>query len=173
MNRDSLTPDLHERARMLIALSGPQEISTRDQSWLAAHLDSCASCREFAERTRETIRALRASPVMASANLVSATRARVRQRSQELHRRQERLRVIWVCSAAVTVCTAVNTLLLWRGVAWAIDQWANQQWLPSGLSAPLWMTVFLVFCFMPALVTGILLLARGTYFTDHTGSYQD
>jgi uncharacterized membrane protein YcjF (UPF0283 family) len=110
---------------------------------------------------------------MASANLVSATRARVRQRSQELLRRQERLRVIWVCSAAVTVCTAVNTLLLWRGVAWVIDQWANQQWLPSDLSAPLWMTVFLLFCFMPALVTGILLLARGTYFADHAGSYQD
>jgi predicted anti-sigma-YlaC factor YlaD len=149
---------------MLIALSGPEEVSNAERSWLAAHLESCGACREFAENTGETIRALRVIPIMASGTLVSATRARVRQRAQQLQRHRERLRVIWVCCTAVTLCTAVNTAILWRGFAW-LGQYAR-------FSAPVWETVFAPLCLMPAIVTGILLLARGTHLADHNGSFQ-
>jgi predicted anti-sigma-YlaC factor YlaD len=155
---------VHERARRMIALSGPEGFSGTEQSWLRAHLESCGECGAFAERVGETIRSLRAIPVTAEGSLVSATRARVRERARALRRRQERLRVIWVCCAAVTLCTAFSTIVLWRGLAWMGEQ--------AQLAAPVWEIGFLALCLMPALVTGILLLARGTYFADHEDSFQ-
>ena len=163
----------HERARMIIALS--DAVSGADQTWLAAHLESCASCREFADSTGETIRSLRAMPVMASAGLVSTTQARVRQRAQELRRRRERLHVILVCSAAVTLCTAVSTALLWRGFAW-LSEWAGQQlgqqWMSQAGMSAIWEIGFVALCLMPTIVAGVVLLARGTYMADHNGTFQ-
>jgi hypothetical protein len=157
--------DLHERARLLIALSGSDEVSIVEQSWLAAHLESCVPCREFAENSRETVRSLRAIPITAGASLMSATQMRMRQRAQELQRQQERLWVIWVCCAAVTLCTAFTTVVIWRGF-----EWIGQQ---ARLSAPVWEACFVAFCLMPAILAGILLLARGTHLVDSNNSYQE
>ncbi len=158
-----MNTDLHERARLLIALSGPEGIAREEQVWLAAHLDACVSCREFAENSRETVRALRAIPFTADEMLVSTTKKRVRERAQELQRREERLRLVWVCCAAVSLSAAFTTAVLWRGFAWMGQQ--------AGLSAPVWEVPFAVLCFMPGIVTGILLLARGTHLVDRNGSY--
>lgn len=160
-----MNADTHERARLLIALSGPEETPGAEQAWLAAHLESCAACREFAERSRETVRALRAIPVTAGASLVSATQMRVRQRALELQREHERLWVISVCCVAVTLCTALSTAMLWRGFAWLGEQ--------ARLAAPVWEAGFVAFCLMPAVVTAILLLARGTCLADRNGSWQE
>ena len=149
---------------MLIALSGTEEGSNPEQSWLAAHLESCEPCREFAENSREAVRSLRAFPVTAAGSLVSATQMRVRQRAQELQRRQEWLRVIWVCCSAVTLSTAFTTAILWRGFAWMGQQ--------ARLSAPVWEIGLMAFCLMPAILAGILLLARGTHLANHNGTYQ-
>lgn len=153
---------LHERARMLIALSGPEGLSAEDQGWLAAHMESCTLCREFAENSRETIRALRTVSVTADSNLVSATQKRVRQRALELQRQQERLWVIWVCSVAVTLGTLFTTALLWGGFVWLGQQ--------TRLVDPIWQIGFMALGMMPAIVAGIVLLARGTYMADHNGS---
>ncbi len=160
-----MNADLHERARLLIALSGPEGFSNAEQSWLAAHLESCAPCREFAENARETIRSLRAVSITAGGSLVSTTQMRVRQRAQELQRRQERLWVVCVCCAAVTLYAAFTTAVLWRGFAWMGEQ--------ARLSAPVWEIGFVAFCWMPAILVGILLLARGTHLADRNGSYQE
>jgi nitroreductase len=157
--------DVHERARMLIALSGPEEIPGAEQSWLAAHLESCAACREFAENSRETIRSLRAIPITAGASLVSVTQIRVRQRAQELQHRHERMWVISICCAAVTLCTALTTVLLWSGLAWVGQR--------VQLSPPLWEIPFAALCFMPGLLVGIFLLARGTHLTHGNGRYHE
>jgi hypothetical protein len=160
-----MNDDLHERARMLIALSGPEEVPSAEQSWLAGHLESCASCRGFAEKSRQTIQSLRAIPITAGARLVSTTQMRVRQRAQELQRRQERIWVISICCTAVTVGTAFSTALLWGGLAWLGQQ--------VRLSPPVWEIPFAVLCLMPGLVAGMFLLARGTHLADRNGSYQD
>lgn len=160
-----MNTDLHERARLLIALSGPEGASNAEQSWLAGHLGSCALCREFAENSHETIRSLRAIPITAGTGLVCATQMRVRERVQELRHRQERLWVIWVCCAAVTLCAAFTTAVLWFGFAWLGEQ--------ARLSAPVWEIGFVVFCLMPAVLAGILLLAKGTYLADHDGAYDE
>jgi hypothetical protein len=154
----------HERARLMIALSGPEGLSSAEQSWLALHLESCPPCRVFAQNSRETIRSLRGIPITASERLVSKTQMHVRQRAEELQRQQERLWVICACCAAVTLSTAVTTMALWRGFAWMGRQ--------ARLSAPVWEGGFVVFCLMPPVLAGIFLLARRTFLADHNDSYQ-
>jgi len=165
MNTDLMNSDPHERARVMIALSGREDVSNRERSWLAAHLESCPSCREFAESTRESIRSLRRIPITASARLISTTQMRVRQRALELQRQTERFWVICACCAAVTVCSGVTAALLWRGFAWIGQQ--------ASFPMPVWEGGFVVIYLMPAVLVGILLLSRGTFLADHDRSYQD
>ncbi len=165
--------DTHERARKLIALASPEAagneaFSLSDQAWLAKHLESCSSCRAFAENARGTIHALRAIPMAAERSLISTTQLRVRRRALELQHQRERLWLVSVSCAAVTLFALLTSVALWRGFAWL---GARAQLAPS-----VWQVGFVVVCIMPALVTGILLLARDTHFgahlADHTGSYQ-
>ena len=159
-----MSSDAHERARSLIALAGPEALPGADQTWLAAHVETCEACRAFAENTRETIHALRAIPIAADRSLVSTTQMRVRRRALELQRHRERLWLVSVSCTAVTLCALLSTVALWRGFAWA---GAQAQLAPS-----IWQVGFLVFCVTPALVAGVLLLLRGTHLADHTGSYE-
>jgi hypothetical protein len=100
--------------------------------------------------------------------LVSTTQMRVRHRALELQRQRERLWLVSVSCIAVTLCALFSSVALWRGFAWLGER--------AQLAAPVWQVGFLVFCVMPALVAGILLLARGTHFDSHlagqTGSYR-
>jgi hypothetical protein len=164
---DAMKFDDHERAGMMIALSraggfsgepSRAESAGEDRAWLAEHLESCMPCREFAEKSRDTVRALRGISIAAGGDLVSATRMRVRRRAVELQRQRERLWVVCVCSAAVTFSAATSTLVLCGGLAWMGQ--------PARLSGLVWATGWAVFSLMPAVVVGILLLARGTYFAD-------
>lgn len=156
----------HERARLMVALlspasSGPEEFSQAEQSWLAAHLESCRPCRAFAENAREAVRSLRATPVAATGHLVSATQMRVRQRAAELQIQRERLWVVCACCAAVTLCSAATAAVGWLGFAWMGQQ--------ARVAAPLWEGGFIVFYFMPAVGAGLVLLAHGIHMSDHPG----
>jgi predicted anti-sigma-YlaC factor YlaD len=152
--------DIHERARLLIALSGPDGLSKAEQNWLDDHLGSCSSCRKFVETSGEMVRALRAIPVATNWSLVATTQRRVRQRAQELQLHHERLRLVCVCCGAVAFGTASTTAVLWRGFAY-IGQHAR-------LSPSAWAVPFAVFCLMPGILAGILLLARGAHLGDHS-----
>ena len=167
--------DPHERARMLIAFSGPAspspagspeaELSNADQSWLAAHLDSCPACYKFAENARETIRSMRGIPVTAGSSLVIKTQMRVRQGAARLQQQQERLWIICACCAAVTLCSAVTTAVLWQGFAWAGRE--------AGFPAPIWQGGFALFYLLPAVLAGIFLLSRGTFLADHNTTHEN
>ena len=159
-----MSTDAHERARKLIALAGPEALSGADQTWLAAHMETCASCRAFAENARETIHALRAIPIAAERSLVSTTQMRVRRRALELQRQRERRWLVSVSCAAVTLCALLSAAALWRGFEWLGER--------AQLAPLIWQVGFFVFCVTPALVAGVLLLARDTHLADHTGSYE-
>jgi len=156
--------DAHERARNLIAWAGPEALSSADRAWLAAHVETCASCRTFAENAVATIHALRAIPIAAERSLVSTTQMKVRRRALELQSQRERFWLVSVSCTAVTLCALLSTFALWRGFAWV---GARAQLAPS-----IWQVGFLVFCVTPALVAGVLLLLRGTHLADRTGSYE-
>jgi predicted anti-sigma-YlaC factor YlaD len=153
----------HDEARELIALG--DDLSDAQQSRLRTHLQECAACRVYAEAAGRAVRALRSQPLAADSALVQATQMRVRARAMELQRQQERLWVICVCCAAVTLGTAFTTAVLWRGFAWIGQQ--------TQLPGPVWQIGLLALGLMPAIVAGILLLAQGTYLADHNGSLQD
>jgi predicted anti-sigma-YlaC factor YlaD len=165
--------DAHEQARKLIALSGAEAPSANQLSdqqssnaWLAAHLETCASCRAFAENAAETIHGLRAIPIAAERSLVSTTQLRVRRRALELQRQRERMWLVAVSCTAVTLGALLSTFALWRGFEWL---GARAELAPS-----VWQVAFLVFCMMPALLAAILLLAsdKDRHLPDHTDSYQ-
>jgi predicted anti-sigma-YlaC factor YlaD len=164
--------DVHERARQLIAVAGPEALSAADppsgeqstNAWLSAHLAACASCRAFAENVAHTIHSLRAIPIAAGRSLVSTTQLRVRQRALELQRQRERLWLVSVCCAAVTFCALLGTVALWWGFAWLGAR--------AQLAASVWQAGFLVFCLMPALVAALLLLAKDKHLADRTDSYR-
>jgi hypothetical protein len=52
---------------------------------------------------------------------------------------------------------------LWRGFEWLGTR--------AQLASSVWQVGFLVFCLMPALLAGMLLLAKDKHLADHTGSY--
>ena len=158
--------DAHERARKLIALSDPEALSADQLSsnaWLAEHVETCTSCRAFAENAAGTIHGLRAIPIAAERTLVSTTQMRVRRRALELQRHRERLWLVSVTCTAVTLCALISAVVQWRGFEWL---GARAQW-PSSV----WQVAFLVFCVMPALVGGILLLAKDKHLANQTRSY--
>jgi predicted anti-sigma-YlaC factor YlaD len=160
--------DAHERARKLIALAGAEELPAADQvasnAWLATHLGTCAECRTFADNVAEAIHGLRAIPMAAERGLVLTTQMRVRHRALELQRQRERLWMVSVSCIAVTLCALVSAVALWRGFEWLGAQ--------ARLASPVWQVGFLVFGILPALVAGMLLLAKDTHLADHTGSYE-
>jgi len=158
-----MTRNAHDEARELIALG--EGFSDAQQAWLRSHLDQCEACRHYAEAANRAVRTLRSLPLAADSRLVRATQMRVRQRALELQRQQERLWVICVCCVAVTLGTAFTTAVLWRGLAWMGQQ--------ARLPGPVWQIGLVALGLMPAIVAGILLLARGTYLADHNGSFQD
>ena len=158
------TNDAHERARSLIALAGPETLSAADQTWLAAHLEGCASCRAFSESAAETIHGLRAIPIAAGRSLVSTTQMRVRRRAMELRRQRERMWLVLVSCTAVTVFALLSTVALWRGFEWLGAR--------AQLASSIWQVAFLVFCVLPALVAGIVLLAKDKHLADQLGSYR-
>ena len=157
-----MTRNAHDEARELIALG--EGLSDSEQAWLRAHLDQCEACCHYAEAANEVVRTLRSLPLAADSRLVRATQMRVRQRALELQRQQERLWVICVCCVAVTLGTAFTTAVLWRGLAWMGQQ--------ARLPGPVWQIGLVALGLMPAIVAGILLLARGTYLADHNGPFQ-
>ena len=158
-----MTRNAHDEARELIALG--EGLSDAQQVWLRAHLDECEACRHYAEAANEVVRTLRSLPLAADSRLVRATQMRVRLRALELQRQQERLWVICVCCVTVTLGTAFTTAVLWRGLAWMGQQ--------ARLPGPVWQIGLVALGLMPAIVAGILLLARGTYLADHNGPFQD
>jgi hypothetical protein len=173
--------DIHERARRLIALASPKALSGADRvasgaglsdkllsderssnAWLATHLETCASCRDFAENIREAIHGLRAIPIAADRSLVSTTQTMVRRRSLELQRRQERLWLVTVSCTAVAFFALLSAAALWRGFEWLGER--------AQLAPLVWQVGFLVFGVTPALAAGILLLAKNTQLGNHRRS---
>jgi len=163
--------DAHQRARKLIALSGAEALSANELSdqqssnaWLGAHLETCASCRAFAENAAETIHGLRAIPIAAGRSLVSTTQMRVRHRALELQRHRERMWLVFVSCTVVTVFALISTIALWRGFEWLGAR--------AQLASSVWQVAFLVFCVLPALIAGIALLAKDKHLAHQLGSYR-
>ncbi len=151
-----MTRNAHDKARELIALG--DGLSPAQQAWLRSHLSECDACRNYAEAAKEMARALRSLPLAADSRLVRATQMRVRFHAYRLHQARQRMWLVGMACLAVGLSATVTVPFLWRLFAW-LGAWA-------GVSTVLWQASFIFFFFAPALVVSVLLLARGTHWTD-------
>ncbi len=153
--------DPHQHAREMIAC-GSQGLTDSELTGLRAHLDGCASCRDYAAAAERLVRSLRSVPVAADLALVRTTQMRVRLHAQQLRQRQERLWLVWMSCILVGLSAAITTPFLWRGFQW-LGEWAR-------VSSPVWQVGFMVFWISPALAASLIFLARGVHLTDTNGN---
>ena len=151
-----MTRNPHDEARELIALG--DGLSPAQQAWLRSHLAESDACRNYAEAAREMARALRSLPLAADSRLVRATQMRVRFHAGRLHQARQRMWLVGMGCLAVGLSATVSAPFLWRLFAW-LGAWV-------GVSTVVWQASFIFFFFAPALVVSVLLLARGTHWTD-------
>jgi predicted anti-sigma-YlaC factor YlaD len=152
-----MTRNAHEQARELIALV--EDLSPAQQSWLRAHLEECAGCRDYADAAARMVAALRSVPVAADSRLVRATQMRVRFHASRLRETRERMWLVGMACLGVGLSATLTAPLLWRLFAW-MGEWA-------GVSTLVWQAGFMFFFIVPALVVSALLLARGTHLTNN------
>jgi predicted anti-sigma-YlaC factor YlaD len=152
-----VTRDTHDQAKELIALG--ESLSDTQQDWLRAHLENCEACRHYAEAVRGVVRALCSLPLAADARMVRATQMRVRFHASRLREARERLWLVAMACLGVGLSATLTVPLLWRLFAW-MGEWA-------GVSTLVWQAGFVFFFFAPALVVGLLLLARGTHLATN------
>ncbi len=146
----------HDEARELIALG--DGLSPAQQAWLQSHLNECETCRNYAEAAKEMVRALRSLPLAADSRLVQATQMRVRFHADRLREARQRMWLVGMACLGVGLSATLTAPLVWRLFAW-LGNWA-------GVSTLVWQASFIFFFFAPALVVSVLLLARGTHWTD-------
>ena len=152
-----MTRTPHDQARELIAqgdiLSQPQQV------WLRSHLEQCEACRNYSEAARALVGALRSLPLAADARLVRATQMRVRFHAARLRETRQRMWLVSLACLGVGLSATLSLPFLWRAFAWLGQR--------AGVSTLVWQAGFAFFFLAPALVVGILLLARGTHMSSH------
>ena len=152
-----MTRNAHDEARQLIALG--EGLSDTQQAWLRSHLDECEACRHYAEAANEVVRTLRSLPLAADSRLVRATQTRVRFHASRLRETRERLWLVGMACLGAGLSATLTVPFLWRLFAW-MGEWA-------GVSTLVWQAGFIFFFIAPALVVGVLLLARGTHLVNN------
>jgi len=157
-----MTRSAHDEARELLALH--ENLSDAQRNSLEAHLKDCAACRSYSEAVGQTVRALRSLPLAADSRLVRATQMRVRFHANRLRETRERMWFVGVACLGVGLSAALTAPLLWRLFAWMGEM--------AGVSTPIWQAGFVFFWIVPALVVGVLLLARGTHLTNRERSQE-
>jgi predicted anti-sigma-YlaC factor YlaD len=151
-----MTRNVHEEAQELIAVG--EALSEAQRTWLRTHLEECESCRQYTDAAGEVVRRLRSLPLAADSRLVRATQMRVRFHAARLHEARQRMWLVGMACLAVGLSATVTAPLLWRLFAWMGD-WA-------GVSTVVREAAFMFFFLAPAMVVSVLLLARGTHWTD-------
>jgi len=154
-----MTRDIHDEARQLIALAGSEDLSDAQQSWLRAHLQECAACRDYEEAAGRVVRSLRSVTFAADSRLVRATQMRVRFHASRLRETRERMWLVGMACLGVGLTATLTVPLLWRFFSW-MGVWA-------GVSNWVWQAGFAFFWIAPALGVSTLLLAHGTHLTNN------
>lgn len=141
----------HERARELIFLRDVEGVSQDEGRWLESHLTACHDCASFALAMGDAEQALRSFPVMASAGLVEATKARVHAREEQLREREARRFLIAISFAMGMVVSTMSAWAWWKVGGWMVERFN----LPSVIVGP----GLIVSWLLPAIFLGMMLMA--------------
>jgi len=147
-----MSENLHQRAQQLIAQERVEGLSTSDSAWLAAHLQECAACAEFAQEISAALGSLRTTPVELPAGLAERTQFRVGLRAQQLRQREPHRRALWIAAGVSWATGVASAPLVWRAFAWLGEH--------AGVSNLVWEAGFALWWAVPALVAAVVLLAE-------------
>ncbi len=149
----------HERARELVLLRDVEGVSDSEALWLEAHLLGCEACAGFAEELQLTSRALHGMAATASASLVAATQAQVRQRAADLRDHEAKIFLIGISFALGLLWSAGSAFVGWKLSAWLAERIHIAQWaIASG---------FVIFWLAPAIAMALALLIRYRPVSHH------
>lgn len=150
-----MTPETHERARLLGDQARVEGLSAADHEWLERHLESCVECARLAETTSRALRSLRGLPVTPPPGLASRTQLRVYLRARELERRRSRGWMVWTACAVSFTAGIASAPYVWQAFAWVGQH--------AGFPPLLWKVGFALWWAIPAL------LAAGAALMDRSG----
>src|ERR1700676_5779381 len=106
--------NIHERAQQLISQERIEGIPASENTWLAAHLQECESCANFARNTSAALRSLQTIPIALPAGLAERTQFRVGLRAQQPRQHAPRRRALWIAAGISWVTGVASAPYVWR-----------------------------------------------------------
>jgi anti-sigma factor RsiW len=144
-----MTEDVHLKALRLISTEQVEGLSAEERRWLHGHLAGCPDCSRHAEALQQSLHCLRSVSVRLDPAVVQRTRLKVLARAAELEGRRARFQPLWAALLLSVLWVFVTTPYLWRGFRWFGENY--------GLADGVWQAGFLVWWFLPATITAIIL----------------
>ncbi|HEX4535676.1 MAG TPA: hypothetical protein VH140_01910 [Candidatus Acidoferrum sp.] len=149
---ENIHENVHERALQLISQERIEGISSSQNTWLAAHLQECDSCADFARKTSAALRSLQTIAIALPAGLAERTQFRVALRAQQLRQHEPRRRVLWIAAGISWVTGVASAPFVWRLFAWLGEQ--------TGVPKLVWVMGFGLWWAVPALIAAVVLLSE-------------
>jgi predicted anti-sigma-YlaC factor YlaD len=149
---ENLRENTHERAQRLISQERIEGILPSENTWLAAHLQECESCANFARKTSAALRSLQTIPIALPAGLAERTQFRVGLRAQQLRQHEPRRRALWIAAGISWAAGVASAPYVWRLFAWLGEQ--------AGVPKLVWEMGFGLWWAVPALIAAVVLLSE-------------
>lgn len=109
----------HAQAEQLLAKERVEGLGAKDREFLAAHLAQCERCSTAASQLRQSLAALRGTPIELPSDLVSRTKFRVRLRAEELRERAPGRKLLWTLAFMSWALGVSTAPYVWRLFSWA------------------------------------------------------
>jgi hypothetical protein len=149
---ENIPENNHERARQLISRERIEGISASENTWLAAHLQECENCANFARTTSAALRSLQTIPIALPAGLAERTQFRVGLRAQQLRHHEPRRRGLWIAAGISWATGVASAPYVWRLFAWLGEH--------AGVPKLVWEAAFGLWWAVPALIAAVVLLTE-------------
>ena len=149
---ENIHENIHDRAQQLISQERIEGIPASENNWLAAHLQECESCANFARKTSAALRSLQTIPIALPAGLAERTQFRVGLRAQQLRQHEPRRRALWIAAGISWVAGVASAPFVWRLFAWLGEQ--------AGVPKLVWEMGFGLWWAVPALIAAVVLLSE-------------
>jgi hypothetical protein len=149
---ENIHGNIHERAQQLISQERIEGISAPDRNWLAAHLQECDSCGDFARKTSAALRSLQTIPIALPAGLAERTQFRVGLRALQLRQHEPRRRTLWIAAGISWATGVASAPYVWRLFAWLGEL--------AGVPKLVWEMGFGLWWAVPALIVAVVLLTE-------------
>lgn len=114
-----MNDNLHAQAEHLLAKERVEGLNDKDREFLAAHLAQCERCSAAASQLRQSLAALRGTPVELPSDLVSRTKFRVHLRAGQLREREPGRRLLWTLAFMSWALGVSTAPYVWRLFSWA------------------------------------------------------